>query len=57
MEINEDLRQIDINFENITYQVRVPKQKGKNSFFSLSLSYKNVKKIITLECVNHELHN
>ena len=25
----EDVRQIDINFENITYTVPVPKQKGK----------------------------
>ena len=25
----EDLRQIDINFENISFAVAVPKQKGK----------------------------
>lgn len=26
---NEDVQQIDINFENIFYNVRVPKQKGE----------------------------
>lgn len=30
MEVNiEDVQQIDINFENITYTVSVPKQKGE----------------------------
>lgn len=32
IDLDKDLHRIDINFENIFYNVNVPKQKGKSRF-------------------------